>query len=99
MKNLMILSYDVTNPTNLNILEKTIKSRLSYLADTFSSVNNSIFFFLPVILFIFSNVGWVPLEDLGLKITWQILISSSGGKEDGYSTNHYVQFMEEVKVI
>lgn len=46
MKNLMILSYDVTNPTNLNILEKTIKSRLSYLADTFSSVNNSIFFFV-----------------------------------------------------
>lgn len=53
MKNLMILSYDVTNPTNLNILEKTIKSRLSYLADTFSSVNNSIFFFACYLVYFF----------------------------------------------
>jgi hypothetical protein len=41
----------------------------------------------------------MQLEKLGLKIPWQILISTSRRKENGYSTNGYVQFMEEVKVI
>ncbi|XP_077907367.1 uncharacterized protein LOC144378023 [Ictidomys tridecemlineatus] len=40
---------------------------------------------------------WVQLGKLGLKIPWQILISTSRRKEDGYSTNCYVQFIEEVK--
>ena len=61
------------------------------------SVNNSIFF--TIILLIVLNIGWIQLGKLGLKVIWQILISTSRRKEDGYNTNSYVQFMKEVKVI
>ena len=59
----------------------------------------TIAYFLTIILLIFLNVGWIQLGKLGLKIIWQILISTSRRKEDGYNTNSYVQFTEDIKVI
>lgn len=107
MENFMICCCDVTNSINLNIQRGKNKSRPFYLAVSFQfclgclSITTTIslflflFCFLPDILLTFSNVGWVHLGELGLKI----LISTSTQREDGYSTNHSVQFMEEVKVI
>ena len=59
----------------------------------------TIAYFLTIILLIFLNVGWIQLGKLELKIIWKILISTSRREEDGYNTNSYVQFTEEVKVI
>lgn len=90
---------NITCQTNINILKKRIRGDPFYLAEPFLSHLELTRTFSHVQLFVFFTYMMTRLGKLGLKIPWQILISTSWGKEDGYSTNHYLQFMEEVKVI
>lgn len=89
----------VTCQSDINTLKKRKSRDPFYLAGTFLSHLELTITFSHVQLFVFFTYRMMRLGKLGLKIPWQILISTSWGKEDGYSTNHYVQFMKEVKVI